>query len=74
MTKLVYTTYMHEILGQLGLTDNEITVYTALLVSPLQTAQELSEITNLKRTNTYRVLDELKEKELIFLSKNMTTP
>ena len=65
MTKLVYTTYMHEILGQLGLTDNEITVYTALLVSPLQTAQELSEITSLKRTNTYRVLDELKEKELI---------
>jgi sugar-specific transcriptional regulator TrmB len=56
---------MDEILLQLGLQDNEITVYLLLLASPRLTAQQIAERTGIKRTNTYRVIDSLIEQGLI---------
>jgi sugar-specific transcriptional regulator TrmB len=56
---------MEEILLQLGLTDNESAVYLLLLKAPRQTAQQLADQTDVKRTNMYRILDNLLEQELI---------
>ena len=65
VTKVCYTTTMEEVLLQLGLTDKESAVYLLLLQTPLQTAQELAEATDIKRTNVYRILDNLLEQQLI---------
>lgn len=65
MTKLCYYLDMEEILLQLGLSDSESTVYLALLQSPRQTAQQLAELTDIKRTNMYRILDNLLDQKLI---------
>lgn len=65
MTKICYTTIMEEILLQLGLTDKEAAVYLQLLHSPRQTAQQIAEQTEITRTNTYRIIDNLLDQKLI---------
>lgn len=59
---------MEEVLRQLGLTDNELSVYMLLLKKPNQTAQQLATASNIQRTNLYRILDILVEQELIAIN------
>lgn len=56
---------MEETLLQLGLTDKESTVYLLLLKSPRLTAQQIADQTEITRTNTYRVIDNLLAQHLI---------
>lgn len=56
---------MHDVLLQLGLSDKQILLYEMLLKTPHQTAQKLANATGIKRTNVYRLLDELERQELI---------
>ena len=56
---------MEEVLLQLGLSDKESAVYLLLLQTPRQTAQQIAEQTEIARTNTYRVIDNLLEQKLI---------
>ncbi len=65
MTKICYTDFMHGVLLQLGLSDKQIVLYEMLLKTPHQTAQKLADATGIKRTNVYRLLDELEREELI---------
>jgi sugar-specific transcriptional regulator TrmB len=54
-----------EVLADLGLTHNEAKVYLALLCLQSSTASRLHKETNIARQDVYRVLSELREKELI---------
>lgn len=65
MTIFCYAVHMENVLREIGLQDNEATVYLQLLKNPLQTAQQLATQTDIKRTNVYRILDALLEQELI---------
>lgn len=56
---------MEDILYEIGLNDKETAIYLSLLKNPWQTAQQLSTKTDIKRTNAYRILDDLLEKELV---------
>lgn len=56
---------MEEILLRLGLTDKEAALYLLLLQKPKQTAQQLADQTDIKRTNVYRLLDNLLAEKLI---------
>ncbi len=56
---------MEEILRQIGLADKEVEIYLLLLKKPNMTAQELSESTEITRTNVYRLLDRLSNFKLI---------
>ncbi len=56
---------MEAILLQLGLTDKEAALYLLLLQSPNQTAHQLTDQTDIQRTNVYRLLDNLLEQGLI---------
>lgn len=56
---------MEEVLLQLGLSDKESAVYLLLLKSPRLTAQQIAEQTDIARTNTYRIIDNLLEQKLI---------
>lgn len=57
---------MEDILLQIGLTDKEASLYLLLLQSPNQTAQQLADKTNIKRTNVYRLLDNLLDQGLVY--------
>lgn len=56
---------MKEILSQIGLQDNEIDVYLLLLSSPLLTVQQIADSTKIKRTNVYRIIDNLIDQKLV---------
>lgn len=56
---------MEDALLELGLNDKEVTIYLLLLQKPHQTAQQIAEQTDIKRTNVYRILDNLLAKGLI---------
>lgn len=56
---------MEKVLREIGLQDNEATLYLLLVRNPLQTAQQLAKQSDIKRTNIYRILDSLLEHELI---------
>ena len=57
--------YMYDTLIDLGLQDKEAELYLLLLKTPRQTAGELAEQTDIKRTNVYRLLDSLVAQELV---------
>lgn len=61
---------MKEILSQIGLQDNEIDVYLLLLSTPALTAQQIADGTDIKRTNVYRIVDNLLEQNLIIKDKS----
>ena len=65
MTLLCYIENMDEILQQIGLSDKASSLYLLLLRKPGQTAQQLSEQTDIGRTNVYRLIDELLEQGLV---------
>lgn len=52
---------MEKVLLELGLTENESSLYLCLLKLPNQTANELADSLELKRPNVYRILDNLIE-------------
>lgn len=56
---------MEEVLLQLRLSDKESAVYLLLLRSPRLTAQQIAERTEIARTNTYHIIDNLLEQNLI---------
>ena len=56
---------MDKILAEIGLSEGEILVYTSLLDTPEQTAQQLASRTSIGRTNIYRILDTLESQKLI---------
>ncbi len=57
------------ILEEIGLTDGEIKVYLYLLKFGTKKAGEISKHTKLDRSNIYRIIKRLKEKNLVFSSK-----
>ena len=61
---------MEEILLRLGLTDKEVSLYLLLLQKPNQTAQQLADQTDIKRTNVYRLLDNLLAEKLIITDES----
>lgn len=61
---------MKDLLNQIGLNDKESELYLLLLKSPKQTAQQLADATGIKRTNVYRLLDELAEQRLVVVEEN----
>ena len=56
---------MEEILKDFGLSDNETTVYLALLKIGNSTANRVAEITGLKRSTTYDNLNLLASKGIV---------
>lgn len=61
---------MESVLLQLGLSDKEVSLYLLLLKKPHQSAQELANQTDIKRTNVYRLLDNLQSQGLITSDKS----
>jgi len=52
-------------LKEYGLTDNEIKVYVTLIKTRESTAQNIAKNTNLPRTTTYHILENLEQKALV---------
>jgi sugar-specific transcriptional regulator TrmB len=53
------------LLKKIGLGENEIEIYLALIKTGAQTVKQISEAARINRTTTYRYLESLAEKELI---------
>lgn len=56
---------MEEMLHNIGLSDKEIAIYITLLKTPRLTAQRLSKMSGIQRTNTYTLLDKLIDDGLV---------
>jgi sugar-specific transcriptional regulator TrmB len=61
---------MEEVLLELGLSDKEAALYLQLLEVPHQTANQLADAADIKRTNVYRLLDNLVELGLVRFDEN----
>lgn len=60
---------IHEILMQNGLTEKEARIYIAILEAGEPTIASVAQKSRLKRPTVYDIIDQLKEKEFVFLTK-----